>query len=88
MDHELFLGCDGAACAAADLTARILADLAQAAQHRAVAEARYRAALAAGTPVPLAVRLERTATRRQVDALHQLLDGMPGDPETFHAASA
>lgn len=88
MDHELFSGCDGAACAAADLTARILADLAQAAQHRAVAEARYRAALAAGTPVPLAVRLERTATRRQVDALHQLLDGMPGDPETFHAASA
>lgn len=88
MDHELFSGCDGAACAAADLTARILADLAQAAQHRAVAEARYRAALAAGVPVPLAIRLERTASRRQVDALHQLLDGMPGDPETFHAASA
>ena len=87
MDHELYDGRDGA-CAAADLTARLLAELAQADRRLALAEARFRAAAASGAPMPLAVRHERTSCRRQVASLQAMLDGMPGNPEESHVASA
>lgn len=87
MDHELYDGRDGA-CAAADLTARLLAELAQADHRLALAEARFRAAAATNLPVPLAIRHERTTCRRQVASLQAMLDGMPGTMEGPHAASA
>lgn len=87
MDLELYDGRDGA-CAAADLTARLLAELAQADHHLALAEARFRAAAASSTPVPLAVRHERTTCRRHVASLQAMLDGMPGGTEERHVASA
>ena len=88
MDHELFEGFDGAACAAADLTARLLADLHQAASRLALAEARFRAAAATGAPIPFAVRHERTVCRRIVASLRQVLDGLPGGTEEQYVATA
>jgi hypothetical protein len=85
MDQELF---DGAACAASDLTARLLADLAQAANRLSAAESRFRAATASGLPIPLGVRAERTVCRQQVAFLRHVLEGMPTCGGDYHAASA
>jgi len=87
MDHELYDGRDGA-CAAADLTARLLAELALADHRLAIVEARCRAAAATGDRLPLALRHERTSCRRQVASLQAMLDGMPGSLEERHVASA
>ncbi len=67
----------GAACAASDLTARFLSDLAKANDRLALAEARYRAAAATLLPIPEPVRADRLACRRQVTMLRQVLAGMP-----------
>lgn len=85
MDHDLL---DGAACAASDLTARLLADLARANERMALAEARVRTRLAAGATVPDAWRAERRSCRAQVASLLQVLSGMPAVIGGRHAASA
>ena len=79
---------DGAACAASDLTARLLAELAQAQAQLAISDARAHAALAIGQPVPKNVRTERVLQRRQVAVIRQILDGVPSVSEDNHAASA
>jgi hypothetical protein len=88
MEYELFEGCDGAACAGSDLTARLLADLAVASQALAIAEARFRAEAATGTRIGLRTRHARQSWKRQVACLRQMLDGMPHTTETSHVVSA
>jgi hypothetical protein len=84
MDQELF---EGAACAASDLTARLLAELAMASRRLAAAEMTYRAAAATGLPIPFTVRQARTRSRREVANLRQMLAGLPGGGGD-HAATA
>jgi hypothetical protein len=85
MEHELF---EGAACAASDLTARLLAELAGASRRLAAAEVAYRAAAATGTAIPFAARQARTGARREVANLRHMLAGLPGGGEGDHAATA
>ena len=85
MDHELF---EGAACAASDLTARLLTELALATRRLASAESDYRAAAATGLPIPFAVRKARTLRRREVSNFRHMLAGLPCGGEVDHAASA
>ena len=79
---------EGAACAASDLTARLLAELAQAQAQLAISDAQAHAALATGLPVPRSVRSERVLQKRQVAVIRQILDGVPSVSEESHAASA
>ena len=74
-DHDLF---EGAACAASDLTARLLRDLASADQQLALAEARVRAVTVSGDSVPSRLRAEHRQCRRLVASLRQMLAGLPG----------
>lgn len=85
MDHEQF---EGAACAASDLTARLLAELAAASRRLATAGAAFRVASATGLPIPFAVRQARTGCRREVANLRHMLAGLPGGGEGDHAATA
>ena len=89
MEPELF---ETAACAASDLTARLLAELAQATSLLADAEARFLAARARADhgepPIPFHVRRNRIECRRQVTLLHQVLAGMPAIEGECHAQSA
>lgn len=89
MDTELI---DGVACAAADLTARLHAELTQAQAQLAIADARAHASLAQGEPIPADVRVERVMHRQKVAVLHQVLDGVPAVEGAVegdcHAASA
>lgn len=79
---------DGVACAAADLTARLHAELTQAQAELAITDARAHASLAQGQQIPADVRAERTMHRQKVDVLHQLLDGIPPIEGDCHVASA
>ncbi|MCU0863607.1 MAG: hypothetical protein MUC36_07455 [Planctomycetes bacterium] len=85
MDHELF---EGAACAASDLTARLLAELATATGRLEQAERDYRSAAATGLPIPFAVRKAGTLRRREVSNIRHMLAGLPCGGEVDHAASA
>ena len=85
MDNELI---DGAACAAADLTARLHAELMQAEAELAIADARALASLSRSEPIPADVRAERVVGRQKLAVLHQVLDGVPAVAGGCHAASA
>ena len=85
MEHDLF---DGAICAASDLTARVKADLVTAMKSLAQADSRCRAAEAAGSPLTLGMRHERSSCRQLVASLRRLLAGMPTITGGRHAASA
>ena len=85
MDMELI---DGAACAASDLTARLLAELAAAQAQLAIVDARVCAALAQGEELPADLRNDRILCRRQVAVLRQVLDGMPSLDGDCYVASA
>jgi len=74
MDTELI---DGAACAAADLTARLHAELTQAQAQLAIADARAHAILSRGEEIPTDVRADRVLHRQKVAVLNQVLDGVP-----------
>lgn len=76
MDTEALL-LDGATCAASDLTARLLAELARVERQLADAEARALAAIVFGRPVPADAEVDRVAGRQHVAALHEVLAGMP-----------
>ena len=82
---------DGAACAAADLTARLLAELTEAsAQLAAAQQAFHRAAAHAradGTVIPFSIRSRRTAFRDQVCLLRRFLAGIYSAGEA-HVESA
>lgn len=75
MDYEAL---DGAACAGSDLMARLLGDLARAADSLALAEARAHAALAQGRTPDASLQRELRACRQHAAALRRLLAGMPG----------
>ncbi len=83
---------DGAACAASDLTARLLAELVQANRQLADADEQFRVtatrAHAEGSPIPFRVRAHRTECRRQIAMLRQVLAGMPYSGGGCHVASA
>jgi hypothetical protein len=74
MDLDLFAD---SACAASDLTARFLSELANADARLAIAEASLQAAASNGATIPKIVRVEHRARRRQVIMLRQVLAGMP-----------
>ena len=71
---------DGAACAAADLTARLLAELTEASAQFAAAQQEFNRAAARsradGTVIPLRTRARRTACRDQVGLLRRVLAGI------------
>lgn len=79
MDHDAITS---AACAASDLAARFVGELQRARQDLRLAERRFRvaaeAAMAQGTPIPLAGRRTLNDARRQLAALEQLLADVPG----------
>ena len=83
---------DEAVCAAADLTARLHAEVTQAQAQLAIADARAHASLAKGEPIPTDVRVERILHRQKLAVLHQVLDGVPAIEGDFegdcHAATA
>lgn len=85
MDYEPF---EGAACAGSDLMARLLAEIARAADSLALAEARAHAAWSQGQTPPAALRTEVRACRRHLASLQSLLSGMPDFDGGDHAASA
>ena len=85
MDTDLF---ETAACAAADLTARLLAELSQAHARLAIADARAHAALARGLTMPADARTERILCQRQIAVIRQVLDGVPSVEGGNHAAIA
>lgn len=88
MDPEAF-PFDGAACAASDLTARLLAELTHVEQRLADAEARALAAMVFGQPVPSDAEADRVTGRQHIAALHHLLAGMPITiPGDSHVATA
>ncbi|MFK7741338.1 MAG: hypothetical protein AB8H80_13545 [Planctomycetota bacterium] len=68
---------DDAACAASDLTARLLAELSQARAQQALHDARALAACSKGIAIPAELRNESLLLEQKVAVLHQLLDGMP-----------
>jgi hypothetical protein len=71
---------DGAACAAADLTARLLAELTEASAQFAAAQQEFNHAAARaradGTVVPFSIRARRTACCDEVDLLRHLIAGI------------
>ena len=84
METDMF---DEAACAASDLTARLLGDLAHARSRLAALDARLCAAVTAGQPVTETLRNARSTSRSEVGALLHVLAGMPLTGE-HHAQSA
>lgn len=85
MDYEPF---DGAACAGSDLMARLLAELARAADSLALAEARAYAVRAQGETPDASLRSELRSCRRHVASLRRMLSGMPEFDGGGRAASA
>jgi hypothetical protein len=85
MDYEPF---DGAACAGSDLMARLLAELARAADSLALAEARIHCARAQGETPTDSRRSELRTCRRHVASLRRMLSGMPEFEGGGRAASA
>lgn len=85
MDYEPF---DGAACAGSDLMARLLAELARAADSLALAEARAYGARAQGDTPDASLRGELRSCRRHVASLRRMLSGMPEFDGGGRAASA
>jgi hypothetical protein len=71
---------DGAACAAADLTARLLAELTEAGAQLAAAQQEFNRAAARaradGAVIPFSTRARRTACRDQVSLLRRVLAGI------------
>ncbi|MBL9076236.1 MAG: hypothetical protein JNL08_01955 [Planctomycetes bacterium] len=90
MDHDAYESCESAACAAADLAARLNAELALASWRLAQAERNLQAATAAAhraqQPIPFPVFEQRLACRQQVRLLRRVLGGLPQGGD--HAASA
>ena len=82
---------DGAACAAADLTARLLAELTEASARFAAAQQEFDLAAAKaradGTLIPFQVRARRTACRDEVSLLRRALAGIYSTGEA-HVESA
>ena len=82
---------DGAACAAADLTARLLAELTDASAQFAAAQQEFdRAAARAradGTVIPFSIRARRIACRDEVSLLRRVLAGIYSTGEA-HVESA
>jgi hypothetical protein len=85
MDYELF---EGAACAASDLTARLLADLRRAGHDLAAAEAELVAAVREGRPMPFGARQKRASCRHEMNNLRRMLAGLPSHPGGDHVATA
>jgi hypothetical protein len=84
MDYDAL---DGAACAGSDLMARLLGDLARAADSLALAEARAHAAAAQGHAPDASLQRELRACRQHKAALRRLLAGMAGfDGGGLHVA--
>ena len=83
---------DGAACAAADLTARLLGDLAEASARFADAQREFSLAAARAraerTVIPFSVRSRRTACRDQVGLLRRILAGIYNCSGEAHVDSA
>lgn len=85
---------DNGACAAADLAARLHAELSQAQAHLALTVARGMAVASTGKAVPAEIVGERLMAEQKIEVLRGLLDGMPGgsvdlnDPDGGHRASA
>jgi hypothetical protein len=77
MEYELF---EGAACAASDLTARLMAEMRRAGHSLAAAEAELVAAVRTGQPIPFAARRRRAECRHEIHNLRRLLAGMPSHP--------
>jgi|RhiMethySRZTD1v2_1073278.scaffolds.fasta_scaffold02362_7 hypothetical protein len=71
---------DGATCAAADLTARLLAELTVASAKFAAAQQEFNRAAATaradGTVIPFSIRARRTACRDEVSLLRRVLAGI------------
>jgi len=71
---------DGATCAAADLTARLLAELTVASAQFAAAQQEFNRAAATaradGTVIPFSIRARRTACRDEVSLLRRVLAGI------------
>lgn len=88
MNHDVD---ESAACAAADLAARLNAELAIASARLELAERRFRdataEAFAAREPIPFHVLENRKQCRLQIHLLRHVLDGMPDDGGG-HAVSA
>lgn len=82
---------DGAACAAADLTARLLAELTEASAQFAAAQQELNLAAARaradGTVIPFSIRARRTACRDEVNLLRRVLAGIYSTGEA-HVESA
>jgi len=89
MNHEAF---ESGVCAAADLAARLDAELNQAAARLDAAERHFRAAsaraISSRSPIPFAVRRQRIECRQQISLLQQVLAGMPATGGDCHAESA
>ena len=71
---------DGATCAAADLTARLLAELAEASAQFADAQQEFSLAAVKArserTVIPFSIRSRRTACRDQIALLRRILAGI------------
>jgi hypothetical protein len=82
---------DGAACAAADLTARLLAELTAASAQFAAAQQEFNRAAARaradGTVIPFSIPARRTACLDEVDLLRRLIEGIYSAGEA-HVESA
>ncbi|HEX6809991.1 MAG TPA: hypothetical protein VF384_00085 [Planctomycetota bacterium] len=82
---------DGSTCAAADLTARLLAELAEASAKFADAQQEFSLAAVKArterTAVPFDIRSKRTACRDQVTLLRRILAGIYSTGEA-HVESA
>jgi hypothetical protein len=79
-------------CAAADLAARLSADVATAAAELEASEVRFQAAIntltGSSQPVPFSLRRELGVCRRRLAALEQVLAGVLAREGGCHAASA
>jgi len=79
-------------CAAADLAARLSAEVVTAAAELAASEARFQAAVGdpqrSGSAVPFNLRRELGISRRRLAALEQVLAGVLAGEGGCHAASA
>jgi hypothetical protein len=83
---------DGATCAASDLTARLVAELARAKRELARAEEELFAATmqsrAERRAIPFQLRRQRSRCRNQIDMLRLVLAGMPYSEGEYHVESA
>ena len=83
---------DTAACAASDLAARLVAELAVASARLAAAEQRLQAAseaaCTANAPIPFPERRQRFECQQQVTLLRRVLAGLPPVEGDDHAESA